>query len=139
MIIQGNIHIDNRGIVRFVNDFDFKGIKRFYSIIHPSSQTIRAWQGHQKEKKYFYAARGSFLFKWIEIDNWETPSKDLKIKSHILSEMGSELLVVEPGHVTGFKGLEPGSVLLVFSDVTLEESKADDYRFPEDYWKFLAD
>ena len=137
-LIKGNIHKDQRGIVRFVNDFHFENIKRFYTITHPDITTIRAWQGHQRETKYFYVTKGSFLINWIEIDNWVQPSKDLKINAHTLSDTQSEILIIPPGYVNGFKALEPDSTMVVFSDMSLEESKNDDYRFALDYWKFVT-
>lgn len=133
-VIQGNTHTDHRGTVRFVNDFTFDGIKRFYIITHPDTTTIRAWQGHKLETKYFYVTKGSYLINWIEIDNWQQPSKDLNINIHTLSITQSEILIIPPGHATGFKALEPDSTMIVFSDMSLEESKEDDFRFPVEYW-----
>ena len=135
MIIKGNIHIDQRGIVKFVNDFHFENVRRFYTITHPDTTTIRAWQGHKLETKYFYVTKGSFLINWINIDNWEHPSKELKINTHTLTDTQSEILIIPHGHVNGFKALEPDSTLMVFSDMSLEESKEDDFRFPQDYWR----
>ena len=134
MIIAGDLHADHRGIIRFVNDFQFQGIKRFYTITHPETEIIRAWQGHKRETKYFYVTKGSFLINWIKIDNWEQPSTKLEIKRHILTDKESEILTILPGHVNGFKALEPDSTIMIFSDMTLEESKSDDYRFPSNYW-----
>jgi dTDP-4-dehydrorhamnose 3,5-epimerase-like enzyme len=135
-IIRGNSHTDHRGTVRFVNDFSFEGIRRFYTISHPDTNTIRAWQGHQYETKYFFITKGSFLIHWIEIDNWQQPSRDLSINTLIISDKQTEILVIMPGHVTGFKALEPESTMILFSNKTLEESQNDDYRFPLEYWKF---
>ncbi|NLF43822.1 MAG: hypothetical protein GX587_14100 [Bacteroidales bacterium] len=136
MIISGNKHEDKRGTVRFINDFQFEGVKRFYSINHSSTEIIRAWQGHKVETKWFFVAKGSFLFNWIKLDNWETPSRELVIQSKLLADSKSEILMIEGGHVTGLKATKPDSVLIVFSDKTLEESKEDDYRFHLDYWQF---
>lgn len=133
-LIKGNIHKDQRGIVRFVNDFHFENVKRFYSITHPNTSTIRAWQGHKLETKYFYVTKGSFLINWIKIDNWQQPSKDLETNTHTLSDSESEILIIPPGHVNGFKALEPDSTMIMFSDMLLEDSKKDDYRFPVNYW-----
>lgn len=133
-VIKGKIYSDNRGIVRFVNDFNLDGIKRFYTITHPETSTIRAWQGHKQETKCFYPISGSFLINWIRIDNWEQPSRNLSINKHILSNRQSEILVVPRGYVTGFKALVPDSAMIVFSDMLLEDSKNDDYRFPQDFW-----
>jgi dTDP-4-dehydrorhamnose 3,5-epimerase-like enzyme len=134
MLIKGNIHTDPRGTIRFVNDFTFDGIKRFYTITHPDTNIIRAWQGHKLETKYFYITKGSFLINWIKIDNWEKPSTYLKINAHTLSETQSEILIIPPGHINGFKALEPDSTMMVFSDMLLEDSKNDDYRFPAEMW-----
>lgn len=106
MIIQGNIHTDPRGNIHFVNDFTFDGIKSFYTITHPKTSTIRAWQGHKLETKYFYVTKGSFLIKWINIDIWEQPLKNLKINTRILTDNRSEILLIAPGHVNGFKAVE---------------------------------
>ena len=40
--IEGNIHIDERGEVGFINDYDFHGVKRFYTIRNYKSHFIRA-------------------------------------------------------------------------------------------------
>ena len=138
MIIRGNTHNDHRGTVRFVNDFYFEGVKRFYVITHPDTEIIRAWQGHQKETKYFFVAKGSFLVNWIKIDNWEKPSKNIEIQSKILNDKESEILVIPPGHANGFRALEPDSTLVVFSDKILQESNEDDFRFPVDYWNLTC-
>ncbi len=84
-IIKGGIFSDQRGSMRFVNDFHFKDVKRFYFIKHPDTSVIRAWQGHQFEKKYFYPISGSFVVAWVKIDDFENPSKDLIPEYHILS------------------------------------------------------
>lgn len=133
-IIKGKLHYDHRGIVRFVNDFTFDGIKRLYAITHPDTSTIRAWQGHQQETKYLFVTKGSFVINWIKIDNWQNPSKDLAINTYVLSERQSEILIIPPGHVNGFKALEPDSIMIVFSDMRLEDSKNDDFRFDVDFW-----
>ncbi len=134
-LIKGNIHRDQRGIVRFVNDFHFENVKRFYTITHPDIDTIRAWQGHKRETKYFFVSKGSFVINCIAVDNWDSPAKDLKINTYTLIDTQSEILIIPPGHVNGFKALEPDSTMIVFSDMLLEDSKMDDYRFPVDYWE----
>lgn len=136
MIVKGNTHADQRGIVRFVNDFNFEGVKRFYVITHSDINVIRAWQGHKTETKHFFVAKGVFRVNWIKIDNWKQPSEDLEIQSRTLTDRKSEILIIPPGHVNGFKALESDSILIVFSDKTLQESKEDDFRFSLDYWLF---
>jgi dTDP-4-dehydrorhamnose 3,5-epimerase-like enzyme len=136
MIIKGNIFTDNRGVVSVVNDFDFSGIVRFYSIKPRDIETIRAWQGHKFETKYFFAVIGSFAINWIKIDNWENPSNDLAIYSAILSDINSEILKIDPGHITGIKALDENSTLMVFSNKNLSDSKNDDYRYPLELFNF---
>ena len=120
MIIKGNTHTDDRGTVRFVNDFDMTKVVRMYSI-EPNIDVIRAWQGHKKETKWFYVAKGRFLVKTIGIET--------NIKSEFeLSAAESMVLEIQGGHYNGFEALEEGSVLMVYSDFTLEASKADDLR-----------
>ena len=134
MFIQGKLFSDERGTIRFVNDFNFEGIKRFYTITHPDTSTIRAWQGHKIESKHFFVPVGKFLISWVEIDNWENPAKDLKVNKQILSAENPQILIIPPGCANGFKALQPDSQLISFSNLTIEESKNDDYRFPSDYW-----
>ena len=134
MLIKGNIHTDLRGTLRFVNDFNFKGVKRFYCIQHHDTEVIRAWQGHQKETKYFYVTKGSFIINWIEIDNFDLPSKDRIVQSKILTDQESEVLTISGGNANVFKALEPDSTIIIFSDMTLEDSKSDNFRWEQDYF-----
>lgn len=120
MVITGKSHSDSRGIIRFVNDFDMSQVVRMYCV-KPDLSIIKAWQGHQKEAKWFYVAKGSFLVKTVEMDS-------LKRKEYILKDSKSEVLKIPGGHYNGFVALEEESVLIVFSDFGLEESKGDDYR-----------
>lgn len=119
-VIEGNLHRDERGVVRFVNDFDMSRVVRMYCI-EPKLGVIRAWQGHQKETKWFYVAKGSFLVKTIHMDILEK-------KEYHLKDTESKVLEIPGGHYNGFEALEEGSVLMVFSDVGLEVSKEDDFR-----------
>ena len=85
-LIDGGIHEDERGIISFVNDFNFSDVKRFYTILNNSKGYVRAWQGHKIEKKYVYTIIGKFLVCAVKIDNWEEPSKSLKPMTFILDE-----------------------------------------------------
>lgn len=119
-VIEGNLHSDNRGLVRFVNDFNMAKVARMYCI-EPKMGVIRAWQGHKKETKWFYAAKGSFLVKTVEMATLER-------KQHLLKDTESIVLEISKGHYNGFEVLEEGSVLMVFSDLGLKESQGDDFR-----------
>src|SRR4051794_3652230 len=84
-IIQGRSFTDNRGTLNCVNDFTFFDVKRFYQIQHPDTTTIRAWQGHKIETKYFYVPFGSFLLAWVKIDDFDNPSVDLIAEHRVLT------------------------------------------------------
>lgn len=126
-IIEGNRHSDERGTVRFVNSFDFKGVQRFYTI-QPAKGMVRAWQGHQKESKWFYASKGSFIIQLIPLNSEGLPRENAEPKSYHLTDMESKILRIPGGYLNGFSALEEGAVLTVFSDFSLEESKEDDIR-----------
>ena len=46
-----------------------------------------------------------------------------------LSAAEPQQLAIPGGYLNGFRALETGSTLIVFSDFDLEASKADDLRF----------
>ena len=83
-IIKGNIYEDRLGKIRHTNDFKLKNVCRFYTIEHIDTKSIRAWQGHQVEAKYFVPIRGSFVVAWVKIDNFNNPSTELKAEHNIL-------------------------------------------------------
>ena len=68
-LMLGGIAVDDRGSVRFVNDFNFENVKRFYQVENHRQGFIRAWHGHKKEGKYVYVATGTAL---IGVVNMET-------------------------------------------------------------------
>lgn len=133
-IIRGGTFSDERGFMRYVNDFNFEDVKRFYLIKHPATSVVRAWQGHQFEKKYFYPITGSFVVAWVKIDDFENPSKDLKPEYYNLSADHSEIVSVPKGYANGLKALEPGSEIMVLSDMDLEQSVNEKIRYPAAWW-----
>jgi len=120
MLITGNTHTDLRGTIRFVNDFDMSQVVRMYCI-EPKVGVIRAWQGHKNETKWFYAVKGSFMVKTINMNLIER-------MEYQLIDLEPKVLEISGGYYNGFESLEEGSVLMVFSDFRLEESKRDDFR-----------
>jgi dTDP-4-dehydrorhamnose 3,5-epimerase len=133
-IIKGGTFSDDRGSMRFVNDFHFNDVRRFYIIKHPNIDFIRAWQGHQFEKKYFYPIAGSFVIAWVKIDDFENPSQNLVPEYIFLSSKKSEILSVPKGYANGLKALEPNSEILVFSDMYLDDSLGENIRYPSGWW-----
>jgi dTDP-4-dehydrorhamnose 3,5-epimerase len=122
-IIEGGIFIDDRGPLRFVNEFNFKDVKRFYQVENHERGFIRAWHGHKKEGKYVYVARGS---AWIGLVDMDEVHND----RYILSDKKPQILYIPPGNYNGFQTLEDDTIIMFFSTTTTEESKGDDYRVP---------
>jgi len=126
-IIEGGIFIDDRGPLRFVNQFNFNDVKRFYQVENHERGFIRAWHGHKKEGKYVYVARGSAWIGLVDMDQ-------LHNDRYVLSDKKPQILYIPPGNYNGFQTLEEDTIIMFFSTTTTEESKGDDYREP--YEKF---
>jgi dTDP-4-dehydrorhamnose 3,5-epimerase-like enzyme len=133
-LIKGGISTDDRGEVSFVNDFDFSGVKRFYMLKNHKQGFIRAWHGHKKESKYFTAVKGSAVVCCVEIDNWDSPSKALKVQRFVLSEKSPSVLFIPAGFANGFMSLTDDTKIMVFSTSSLQESIDDDFRYDSRYW-----
>jgi dTDP-4-dehydrorhamnose 3,5-epimerase-like enzyme len=131
-LINGGVSVDDRGSVRFVNDFNFNGVKRFYQVENHSKGFIRAWHGHKKEGKYVYVVNGSAL---VGVVNMETE----EVNKFVLSSQTPKVLWIPPGYFNGFKSLEEGTKIIFFSTSTLEESLGDDIRMPHDKWDIWSE
>lgn len=134
MIIEGGNFIDDRGEIQFVNNFDMSEIRRFYTIFHPDTSIIRAWQGHKIETRWFYCTEGSFDIRTVKIDNWESPSDNLPVEKIILNSKKPKILKIEPGCVNGIKALIKNSKLISFSNFKLDENHNDEFRFEKNKW-----
>ena len=132
-ITAGKCHSDQRGSLFYNNDFDASSIKRIYIIENQNADFIRGWQGHKIEQRWFSAVSGSFQIQLIEIDNWDFPSKDLKIFTFILSAEKLDVLHVPQGYISSIRSIDEGSKLLVMADYLLGEIQ-DEYRFDVDYF-----
>lgn len=133
-LINGNVFADDRGLLRFFNDFDFHGVKRFYQVENFDLNTIRAFHGHMKEGKYVHVTSGAILLCAVHIDSTTSPSKTAPVQRVVLSESKPQIAWIAPGHANGFRALVAGTRIQFFSTTSLEESKGDDYRFAHDYW-----
>lgn len=132
--INGGLAVDDRGTVSFVNDFNFEGVKRFYIVENHKQGFVRAWHAHKKEAKYVMVVKGSAVIGAVKIDNWENPSKDLKVNRFVLSEKNPSVLFIPTGFANGFMSLTEDAKLIFYSTSSLEESKGDDFRFDSRYW-----
>lgn len=133
-LIKGGIHADHRGQLSFVNDMKFDAITRFYIISNSAESPFRAWQGHKIDNKYFYCIQGTIKVHYVKIDNWESPSKDLKVESVVLSAKESNIFHIPEGYANAIESLEVGSKLISFSTLPLERTSEDDVRFESDMW-----
>jgi len=133
-IIQGRKFSDHRGSISYVNDFSFKDIERFYIISNSLENPIRAWQGHKLDAKNFYCLSGSFNIRFVKIDNWENPSKDLTVETILVSEFDSKIVHIPAGYANAVESLEENSKLISFSTLPLSNVNEDDVRYPSDYW-----
>jgi dTDP-4-dehydrorhamnose 3,5-epimerase len=126
-ITPGGVAVDDRGSVRFVNDFNFQDVKRFYKVQNHRRDFIRAWHGHQHEAKYVYVASGSAL---VGAANMETN----EVNKFVLSSQSPKVLFIPAGYANGFKTLEENTIILFFSTSDLNSSLNDDIRFEYDKW-----
>lgn len=133
-LLSGEIFKDARGQISSLNNFHFEGVQRMYIVHHPDCSTIRGWNGHQFERKWFYCVKGSFEVRLVKVDDWQNPSPTLSATCHRLSEGESQLLCVPGGYANRLQALEPDAILLVLSDKSLAESAADSYRFDPTLW-----
>jgi len=134
ILIEGKLAVDDRGEVGFVNDFSMSDVKRFYTVTNHKQEFIRAWHAHKKENKYVTILEGVVLITTVKIDNWDNPSKNLKIYKYVLSSKKPSVLFIPGGFAHGFKTLKRNTKLMFFSTATLKESIRDDYRFDAYYW-----
>jgi dTDP-4-dehydrorhamnose 3,5-epimerase-like enzyme len=133
-ITQGGRHIDSRGTLFYNNDFDASVIKRIYVIENESTDSVRAWQGHKLEQRWFSVINGSFRIQLIAIDHWDNPNKDLNCLTFVINSEKLDVLYVPQGYVSSIQSLETNSKLLVLADYLLGEVK-DEVRFDSDYFQ----
>ena len=126
-IISGGVAVDDRGSVRFVNDFNFNNVKRFYQVQNHRQGFIRAWHGHNFEAKYVYVVSGSALVGAVNMETNE-------VNKYVLSSQSPRVLYIPSGFANGFKTLEENTIILFFSTSDLSASLNDDIRFPYDKW-----
>jgi dTDP-4-dehydrorhamnose 3,5-epimerase len=139
-LIVGNFNLDDRGVVSFVNDFNFDGVRRFYTISNHRAGFIRAWHAHQHETKYVTVLNGTALVGVVLIDNWEMPSRSVTPYRYVLSARKPSVLKVPAGYANGFMTLVDDTLVAFFSTASTEDSLTDDIRFDAyrwDIWKIV--
>jgi dTDP-4-dehydrorhamnose 3,5-epimerase len=134
LLIEGERHQDVRGTIFSVNGFSLKDVNRFYVLSNESPDTIRAWQGHKKETKCFYALEGSFIIAAVQLDDFEQPSHELKPLKFMMEAKEPKILIIPQGYANGIRALTKNNKLLIFSNLPLQESREDTFRFPSNLW-----
>ncbi|MCP3684500.1 MAG: sugar epimerase [bacterium] len=137
-IFPGGIAVDDRGSLRFCNDFKFQDVKRFYHVENMSKDTIRAFHGHKLEAKYAYIPKGTAMIGMVKMVDGETLDHDTK-RTVIMSSKKPQILYIPPGWANGMRSLEEDTIIMFFSTTTMEEAENDDFRFDwdvlgKDFW-----
>ncbi len=130
-IFQGGTHTDFRGQLKYINDLSIDGVQRMYSVYHPDTSIIRAWQGHPTESKYYLVIKGIWLAAWVFMDD-TLPESSWKADYAFLREEYTEMIYLPPGYANGFKALVPDSIILCLS-IPGNESETI-RRWPADTW-----
>ena len=133
-LLDGGSFIDERGQLVFVNNVPLTEVQRFYLIANQSTATVRAWQAHKVESKLLFAVRGSFFIAAVKIDDFDAPSLHLSVETFVLKAEQPQLLIIPGGYANGIRALTDDHQLLVFSSLSLDESKKDSYCFPAEWW-----
>lgn len=134
-IIKGGVFADTRGKIFHVNTFDMSEVKRFYTVENTISKPLRAWQGHQKERKWFYVVNGTFLIGLVEPNDWSNPDRNLPIYKIILTAEESNILFIPPGYANGIKALTENAKMMVFSNFTIDQGAEDNVKFDLNTWQ----
>ena len=136
-LIEGSFFSDTRGRIDFVNDFVVNDFVRVYRITHDDTSVIRAWQGHRIEVKAFWVVKGSFVINAVKVDDFDNINKEIKPETFKLEANESKILVIPGGYANGFKALEEGSTMVVFSNLGLDDSAKDMVRIDLNTFEFL--
>lgn len=128
-VLQGNQHVDDRGILKYNNNFNVSKVKRIYIIENKTTELQRGWQGHKVEQRWFSVLSGSFKVQLIKVDRWDAPTSTLPPIVYELFSETLDVLHVPSGYVSCIQALELDSKLLVMSDYRIGEIE-DDYRYP---------
>jgi len=134
-VIQGGVFQDQRGQIRFVNDFDMNVIRRFYIIKNADTDLARGWRGHRIEQRWFYVLSGAFNIDIVKIDNWEVPNSKLSVDRKLLIASDMQVLHIPAGYCTAFRALENNSEMLVYADSLLSGTSQDNYTWDLDYFE----
>ncbi len=133
-IMSMGVSFDDRGSIRFLNGLELSDWKRFYVVSNFRSGFVRSWHGHKSESKLVFVLSGSIKIGVVHIKNFEAPDSNVEPEQFVLTDQSNQALYIPAGYANGFKTLQENTQVFFFSSASLEESKADDFRYPWDFW-----
>ena len=84
-----------------MNEANLSGFVRFYLVRNNVRSFVRAWHGHQRERKLVSVVAGAALVCCVKIDDWTSPSADLEVHRFVLSAEKPAVVSIPPGLPTG--------------------------------------
>ncbi len=133
-LIKGSLAVDDRGELAFINELDLIDVRRFYLVRNYEARYVRAWHAHRTEGKYVTVLSGAALLCCVEVDDWESPSRDLPVHRFVLSARQPSALAIPPAFANGSMSLTDDCTVLFFSTHSIEDSLGDDIRYPSRHW-----
>ena len=127
VLIQGGLHADARGSLRFCNDFDMSAVKRFYTISNSVECPLRGWIGHKRETKWFFPIKGTTIIVVEGFNHEMHESHEKSVDEFELNANDPKVLKVPPGNWFYIKQ-DGNSEVMVFSDCKVGEYENDDLR-----------
>ena len=85
ILFSNNLYSDDRGSVSFTNELNLKNVVRTYKVQNKLIKTVRAWHAHKLEEKWISVEEGEFLVCAVQIDDFDNPSKSIKIHKYTLT------------------------------------------------------
>lgn len=136
-MIKGGLAVDDRGILRFVNDWSpsLARVQRFYQVQNHQAGFVRAWHGHVRGSKYVFCSQGAALVLITQLPAIGLPGEDIDLEyvhRFVLSSATPGILYIPPNNYNGFKTLTEDTSLMFFTNTTMEEDKTDDLRLDWD-------
>ena len=97
ILYSGEVTIDDRGCVSFVNAIDLANVKRFYTVRNHHAGFVRAWHGHRREGKYVTVVQGAALVGAVAIGDSLEPPRDAKTYRFVMSAAKPCVLYIPAG------------------------------------------
>jgi len=132
-LIKYGFSSDKRGSVFFINNLDFKKVKRTYLVNNKKTKTVRAWHGHKIEEKWVSVEEGEFLVCLVKIDNFKKPDIKSKVYQFKLKKEDG-ILHIPNNYANGAMNLSKINSIRYFSSLSLKDSINDDFRFDSNFW-----